>query len=139
MLEIEKNFKLCRRVYQSLFVDIADVFIQYIYSLELDKIKELDDDIKANGWGIESIVDMQNSFELLQIFQLFDYLNGRLLLTNGLLPVPDGETPPGTKKISLKRLYELFKDTKSYGLISLQFLSTINFFFEKILKIQRIL
>ena len=98
MLEIEKNYWLFRRVYQSLFVDTADIFIQYIYSLEPEEIKQLDDDIKTNWWGIESIVDIQNSFELLRIFQLVYYLNGRLPLTNGLLPVPDGETPPGAKK-----------------------------------------
>ena len=98
MLEIEKNYRLFRRVYQSLFVDTADIFIQYIYSLEPEEIKQLDDDIKTNWWGIESIVDIQNSFELLRIFQLVYYLNGRLPLTNGLLPVPDGETPPGAKK-----------------------------------------
>ena len=98
MLEIEKNYRLFRRVYQSLFVDTADIFIQYIYSLEPEEIKQLDDDIKTNRWGIESIVDIQNSFELLCIFQLVYYVNGRLPLTNGLLPVPDGETPPGAKK-----------------------------------------
>ena len=98
MLETEKNYRLFRRVYQSLFVDTADIFIQYIYSLEPEEIKQLDDDIKTNWWGIESIVDIQNSFELLRIFQLVYYLNGRLPLTNGLLPVPDGETPPGAKK-----------------------------------------
>ena len=98
MLEIEKNYWLFRRVYQSLFVDTADIFIQYIYSLEPEEIKQLDDDIKTNWWGIESIVDIQNSFELLRSFQLVYYLNGRLPLTNGLLPVPDGETPPGAKK-----------------------------------------
>ena len=50
-------------------------------------------------------------------------------LTNGLVPLPDGETPPGAEKISLKKLYELFKDRKSHGLVSLQFLSALNLFF----------
>ena len=47
---------------------------------------------------------------------------------NGRLPVPDGETPPGAGKTSLKKLYELFEDTKSHGLVSLQFLSALNLF-----------
>ena len=126
MLEIDKNYRLFRRVYQSPFVDIADVFIQYIRLLELDEIKQLEDNIRANGWGVESIVDIQNYFEFLQIFILFYYF---LLLTNGLLQVPDGETPTGVKKISLKKLSELFKDIKSHGFVSLQFLSALNFFF----------
>ena len=97
-LKSNKNNKLCRRFYQSLFVDIADIFINYMHSLEPDEIKQLDDDIKANGWGVESVVDIQNSFELLCIFQDFYYLNCCLLLTYGLLPVLDGETSPGAKK-----------------------------------------
>ena len=48
MLEIEKNYRLFRRVYQSLFVDTADIFIQQIYSLEPEEIKQLDDNIKTN-------------------------------------------------------------------------------------------
>ena len=125
LLEIEKNYRLCRHFYQSLFVNIADVFIQYIHSFEPTKIEELDDDIKENGWRVESIVDIQNSFELLCIFQLFYYLNGCLLLTDGLSPVPVGETTLSADKISLKRLYELFKDTKFHGLVSIQFLSAV--------------
>ena len=61
--------------------------------------------------------------------QLFNYLNGRLPLTNGLLIVPDGEVPDGEEKINLKNLYELFKDTPSHGLVSFRFLSTLGVFF----------
>ena len=93
-----KNYRLCRRIYQYLFVYIADVFIQYIHPLEPDEIKQLDDDMKASKWRVKSIIDMQNSFERLHIFQFFYYLNGRLPLTNGLLPVPDGEILPSAKK-----------------------------------------
>ena len=53
---------------------------------------------------------------------MFYYLNGRFPLTNGLLIVPDGEVPEGREKINLKQLYEMFKDTNSHGLVSLQFL-----------------
>ena len=43
--------------------------------------------------------------------------------------MPDGETSPGAQKISLKWLSEHFKDTKSHGPVSLQFLSALNLFF----------
>ena len=43
--------------------------------------------------------------------------------------MPDGETPERFIKISMKTLYELFKDTKSYGLVSIQFLLDLNLFF----------
>ena len=59
---------------------------------------------------------------------MFYYFNGRLPPTYGLLPVPDGETPEGSRKISLKTLYETFKDTKSHGLVSIQFSLALNLF-----------
>ena len=35
---VEYNYKVSRRVCQSLFVDISDNFIEYIHSLSPDKI-----------------------------------------------------------------------------------------------------
>ena len=104
MREIEKTYKICRRVYQSLFIDIADIFIEYIQSLDLDEIQQMDDDIKSNGWGAKSLLEIESAFDLLHIFQMFYHFNGRLPLTNGHLVVPDGETPEGSEKISLKDL-----------------------------------
>ena len=63
------------------------------------------------------------------VFSYFYYLNGRLPLTNGLLVVPDDEVPDGKQKINLKHLYEMFKDTNSHGLVSLQFLGALGIFF----------
>ena len=60
---------------------------------------------------------------------MFYYFNGRLPLTNGLLIVPDGEVPEGTEKINLKLLFEMFKDTQSHGLVSIQFLCALGIFF----------
>ena len=53
----------------------------------------IDEDIRSNGWGVQSIVEIGNSVELLRLFQMFYYFNGRLPLINGLLQVPYGETP----------------------------------------------
>ena len=68
-----------------MFFDNANVFIHYIHPLEPDESKQLDDDIRANARGVESIVNTQNSSKLLYIFQLFYYFNGHLSLTNGIL------------------------------------------------------
>ena len=134
---MKKNYRLYRRVYQSLFVGIEDVFKQYIHSLEPDKIKQLDEynskrmgkEGRAGREDRESIGNIQNPFDFLRIFQLFVYLNGCLSLANGILPVLDRETPRGVETTSLKRLYELFKDKKFHGLVSLQFLSALNLLF----------
>ena len=125
---VEKNYRISRRVYQSLFVDIADSFIEYIHSLDVNETQQLDDDLKVNGWGTKSLLEIENAYELLNIFQMFYYFNGRLSLTNGLLIVPDGEVSEVTEKINLKLLYEMLKDTQSYGLTSIQFLWAISFF-----------
>ena len=88
----------------------------------------MDDDIKSKGCGVKSPLQIENAFDLLCIFQMFYDFNGRLPLANGLSVVPDGETPEGSKKISLKDLYEMFQGTKSHGLVSLQFLCTLDIF-----------
>ena len=116
---IGKNYRIARRVYQSLFVDVADRFIKYIHLLDIDEIQQLDDDLKTNGWGTKSLLEIENAYELLTIFRMFYYFNERLPLTNGLLIAPDGETTEGTEKINLKLLYEMFKGTKSHGLVSI--------------------
>ena len=42
---VEKNHRISRRVYQSLFNDVVDSFIEYIHSLTVDEIQQLDEDI----------------------------------------------------------------------------------------------
>ena len=119
-------------MYQHLYADIADIFIEYIRSLDADEIQELDEDLKTNGWDAKTLLEIENSLELLSAFQLFCYLNGRLPLTNVLLVVllvPDSEVSNGKVKESLKSLYEMFKDTNSHGLVSHQFLGALGIFF----------
>ena len=95
---VEKNYRISRRVYQSLIVDIAGSFIEYIHLFNVDEIQQLDNDLKTNGCGTKSLLEIENAYELLTIFQMFYYFDGRLPLKNGLLIVPDGEVPEGTEK-----------------------------------------
>ena len=70
---IESNYKVNRRVYQSFFFfffffffsDIAENLFECIHLLDPDKIQELDSDIKVNGWGAESITEIQDTQHLL--------------------------------------------------------------------------
>ena len=71
IIEIEKNYRICRRVYQSLFVEVADTSIKYINTLTPDEVEQLDNDLKANGWGVKSIVEIENSVELCVFFKCF--------------------------------------------------------------------
>ena len=44
----------------------------------------MDEDIKSNRKGVKNILDIENSLELLNIFQTFYHTAGRLPLSNGL-------------------------------------------------------
>ena len=68
---VESNYKISRRVYHALFIDIGDSFIEYIHSLDINEIQELDDDLKANGWGVKSLLEVENVLELLTAFHVF--------------------------------------------------------------------
>ena len=76
MLENENNYRVCRHLYQALFYEIIETFKQYVNTLALDEIEQLDADLKANGWGVKSIVEIEDWIELLKLFQLFYYFNG---------------------------------------------------------------
>ena len=46
---VESNYRIIRRVYQYLYADIADIFFEFVHSLDPNEIQELDEDIKSNG------------------------------------------------------------------------------------------
>ena len=81
-----------------LFYEIAETYIKYINTLTADETEQLDTDLRSNDWRVKSIVEIEDCIELMRLFQLFYYPNGRLSLSNGLLPTPDGETPDGSEK-----------------------------------------
>ena len=95
------------------------------------EIEDLNNDIPGNGWGIKKVTDVQDTEELMNIFQNLYSLNGCLLLSNGLLIVPDDEPAPGENKINMKQLCDLFKNTNSHGLVSLPFLGLIRYYLVK--------
>ena len=132
MNTIESNYRIARRVYQQLHQDISELFPDFIRSMSSYELQDMNEDIKANGWGVKKITEVQDSQELMKIFQDFYSLTGRLPLSNGLLVVPDGDAPPGENKINMKQLYELFKTTNSHGIVSLPFLGLIQYYLEKI-------
>ena len=127
---VESNYRIMRRVYQSLYSDIADIFFKYVHSLDPDEIQEPDQDIKSNGRWVKNVLDIENALDLLVIFQSFYHNTGRFPLTNGLLIVPDVDAPNGEEKINMKNLYEMFQHAKSHGLVSLSFLGALHMFFD---------
>ena len=128
---IEGNYKVARRVYQYLYFDIIHLFLEYVKSMDSYEIQDIEEDMKVNGWGtVEKISEINDSIRMLNLFQDFYTSTGRLPAFNGLLVVPDGDTSENSNKVNMKNLYDLFKNTKSHGLVSLPFLGLLLHFFE---------
>ena len=128
---IESNYRIARRVYQQLYIDISVLFADFIRSMDSFEIHDMDNDIKANEWAIKKITDLNDAEDFMTIFQTFYQITGRLPLSNGLLIIPDGDAPPGEDRVNMKNLYELFRHTNSHGLVSLPFLGLIQYYLEK--------
>ena len=119
---IESNYRVARRVYQQLFLDIAELFHEYIESIDFYEQQDIEEDMKTNGWGtVENIRTIKDFVRLLNLFQDFYTATRRLPTFNGLLVVPDSDAQP-EEKINLKQLYDMFKNTNSHGIVSLPFL-----------------
>ena len=75
MIELKKNYRISRRVYQSFFVDVADSFIEYTHSLDADEIQQFSHNFKANELGTKSLIEIENVNKLLTTFQIFYYFS----------------------------------------------------------------
>ena len=127
---VETNYKITRRVYQDLYLDIADLFEEFVRSLPPQDIQDMEDDTKSNGWGVKNILHIENSSELLNVFQTFYHTTGRLPLSNELLIVPDGDAPAEEDRANMKSLYDMFRHKYLHGLVSLPFLGAIHYYFD---------
>ena len=100
---MEKNYRILRRVYQQLHLYVNELFSEFINSLSSYEIRNMDADIKANGWGIKKITEVEDAQELMKIFQDFCTMTGRLPLSNSLLVAPDRDAPPD-EKVNMRQL-----------------------------------
>ena len=82
--KITKNYKIFRRVYKLLYTFAFENFHEFISALDYNKINEINEDVKTNGWALKSITEYSDSFELLNSMD-FVYLSGRMPATNGII------------------------------------------------------
>ena len=127
---MEGNYSILRRVYQQLHLDITELFSEFINSLNSYERHDMDADIKTNGWEIKITTEVEDAQELMKIFQDFYTMTGRLPLSNSLLVVPDGDAPPD-EKVNMRQLYNLYKNTKSHGIVSLHLLGLLQYYLEE--------
>ena len=82
---IESNFKISRRNYAVFYQDICHTFQEFLQSLDFGNIQALNLNIQANDGGLLPIENYTDTIDLLQVFDLFYYMNGRFPFTTGLL------------------------------------------------------
>ena len=86
---MEDNYKVARRVYQQLFYNIAELFQEYVQSIDLYEQQDIDEDLKSVGWAtFENIRTIKDPLRLRSLFQDFYSYKGRLPNFNELLIVP---------------------------------------------------
>ena len=66
--KIEKNYREARRVYDSIYQSAADNYLSYVNSFDLDKINDLNEDIKVNGSRMLNINKQTSARFLLETF-----------------------------------------------------------------------
>ena len=66
--KIEKNYREARRVYDSIYQSAADNYLPYVNSFDLDKINDLNEDIRVNGSRILNINKQTSARFLLETF-----------------------------------------------------------------------
>ena len=48
---IESNYRLARRVFQHFYLDVVELFYEYIQSIDSYEQQDIEEDMKYNGWG----------------------------------------------------------------------------------------
>ena len=78
-----KNYKILRRIHNDLYKSVADNFKFYIDNLSEVDLEEIDADIVSSG--LNSIKHIENSTELLMLFDYFYFINGHFPTTTNIL------------------------------------------------------
>ena len=68
---VEMNYRVARTVYLHLWIDISELFAEFIRSVLPLDLQDMDENINSNSWGIKKITDVENSLDLINIFQTF--------------------------------------------------------------------
>ena len=66
--KIEKNYREARRVYDSIYQSAADNYLSYVNSFDLDKINDLNEDIRVNSSRMLNINKQTSARFLLETF-----------------------------------------------------------------------
>ena len=127
--DMSKNYRLLRRIHHDLYTTIAENFKLYLSTLTQSEFGEINSDIISSGQN--SLPNVETGTELLMLFDVFYFVNGRFPTTGVHTFIPRTDLPMEVngEELNIKKLYEKFRTTNSHALVSSQFLAALNIFF----------
>ena len=127
-----KNLNYCKQIYENVFDDIAYFFHRKLKETPHIFVEKMEEDLAREIFYQKKIKEQENSTEVFKNFNRFFYKTGRFPGSDNLAIIPSGIIPAFAKTkdvISPSDLYETFKDSNAYGLVSTQFLAVLNICF----------
>ena len=124
-----KIYRLLRRVNHDMYTTIAENFQYYLSTLTQSEFDKIDSDIISSG--LNSLQNVETATELLMLFDLFYFVNGRFPTTGVHTFIRRADLPmeENCEELNIKKLYEKFRTRNSHALVSSQFLAVLNIFF----------
>ena len=126
--DMTKNYRLLRRVHHDMYTTIAENFQYYLSTLKQSEFDEIDSDIIRSA--LNSLQNVETATELLMLFDFFYFVIGRFPTTGVHTFIQRADSPMevNSEELNIKKLYEKFRTTNSYALVSSQFLAALNIF-----------
>ena len=127
-----KNLNYCKQIYENVFDDIAFFFHRKLKETPDIFVEKMEEDLAQEISYQKKLKEQENSTEVFKNFNQFFFKTGRFPGSNNLAIIPSGIIPAFVKTkdvISPSDLYETFKDSNAYGLVSSQFLAALNIYF----------
>ena len=127
-----ENLNYCKQIYQNVFDDLAYFFHRKLKETPDIFVEKMKEDLAREIFYQKKIKEQENSTEVFKNFNQFFFKTGRFPGSDNLAIIPSGIIPAFVKTkdvISPSDLYETFKDSNAYGLVSTQFLAALNIYF----------
>ena len=127
-----KNLNYCKQIYENVFDDLAYFFHRKLKETPNIFVEKMEEDLAREIFYQKKIKEQENSTEVFKNFNQFFFKTGRFSGSENLAIIPSGIIPAFVKTkdvISSSDLYETFKDSNAYGLVSTQFLAALNIYF----------
>ena len=123
--QIFKNLNYCKQIYENVFDDIAYFFHRKLKETPDIFVEKMEEDLAR-------LKNKKIQLKFLKVSIIFFFKTGRFPGSNNLAIILSSIIPAFVKTkdvISSSDLYDTFKDSNAYGLVSTQFLAALNIYF----------